>query len=144
MLEELFNLKQNNEIGKNLIVDFPCGITNLFQYLSVIYDDELLIGVDNFTQISYEDIKKYQENLKEFEIYENIENPKFTNNKIDVVVTISIEIKEITKQILQLNPSFIFLGSSDLNHDISNLEEFLNSYKIREINHAFILLENKN
>ena len=65
-------------------------------------------------------------------------------NKIDVVVTISIEIKEITKQILQLNPSFIFLGSSDLNHDISNLEEFLNSYKIREINHAFILLENKN
>ena len=144
MLEELFNLKQNNEIGKNLIVDFPCGITNLFQYLSVIYDDELLIGVDNFTQISYEDVKKYQENLKEFEIYENIENPKFTNNKIDVVVTISIEIKEITEQILQLNPSFIFLGSSDLNHDISNLEEFLNSYKIREINHAFILLENKN
>ncbi len=144
VLEEIFNLKQNNEIGKNLIVDFPCGITNLFQYLSVIYDDELLIGIDNFTQISYEDVKKYQENLKEFEIYENIENPKFTNNKIDVVVTISIEIKEITEQILQLNPSFIFLGSSDLNHDISNLEEFLNSYKIREINHAFILLENKN
>ena len=52
------------KLEKNLIVDFPCGITNLFQYLSVIYDDELLIGVDNFTQISYEDIKKYQENLK--------------------------------------------------------------------------------
>tara|TARA_B100001029_G_scaffold179449_1_gene188981 strand:- start:8701 stop:9501 length:801 start_codon:yes stop_codon:yes gene_type:complete len=141
VLDKMFDLYNEGKIGSNYVVDFPCGITNFHQYLSLIYDDELLIGVDNFSQISKKDVAKYQKNLKEFKIYENINNPELKDIDIDVVVSISIEIKEITSEILRLNPKYIFIGSSDLNHDLNNLEKFLNQYKIKEVNHAYILLK---
>jgi len=141
VLDRLFTMYENNEIGDNYIVDFPCGITNFHQYLSHVYNDELLIGIDNYSQISKEDILKYQKNLKKFDIYESIEHPALKEIKIDVVVVISIEIKDLTDDILKLNPKYIFLGSSDLNHDLNNLEEYLNEYSLIEVNHAFILLK---
>tara|TARA_B100001758_G_C17916975_1_gene356500 strand:- start:116 stop:535 length:420 start_codon:yes stop_codon:yes gene_type:complete len=137
----MFDLYKENRIGDNLVIDFPCGITNFHQYLSVFYNEELLIGIDNFSQISKEDILKYQSNLKKFQIYENIENPYFDNAKTDVVVAVSIEIRDITSDILKLKPKYIFLGSSDLNHDLTNLEEYLMDYSLDEINHAYILLK---
>ena len=141
VLDKMFDLYKENRIGDNLVIDFPCGITNFHQYLSVFYNEELLIGIDNFSQISKEDILKYQSNLKKFQIYENIENPYFDNAKTDVVVAVSIEIRDITSDILKLKPKYIFLGSSDLNHDLTNLEEYLMDYSLDEINHAYILLK---
>ena len=141
VLDKMFELHQNKKIGDNLVVDFPCGITNFHQYLSVFYNEELLIGIDNFSQISKEDILKYQSNLKKFEIFESIEHSYFENVKIDVVVSISIEIKDITVDILKLKPKYIFLGSSDLNHNLTYLEKFFIDYSLDEINHAYILLK---
>jgi hypothetical protein len=109
--------------------------------LSVFYNEDLLIGVDNFSQISREDILKYQSNLKKFDIFESIGDPYFENSKTDVVVAISIEIRDITSDILKLEPKYIFLGSSDLNHDLKNLETYFVNYSLDEINHAYILLK---
>jgi len=141
VLDKMYDLYQNKKIGDNLVIDFPCGITNFHQYLSVFYNEDLLIGIDNFSQISKEDILKYQSNLKKFEIFESIEDHYFENSKTDVVVAISIEIRDITSDILKLEPKYIFLGSSDLNHDLKNLETYFVNYSLDEINHAYILLK---
>ena len=141
VLEKMFDLHRDGKIGNNYAVDFPCGITNFHQYLSLIYKEELLIGIDNFSQISKEDVKIYQENLKKFHIYETIDNPALNKLKVDVVVSISIEIKEISTEIMELEPKYIFIGSSDLNHDMNNLEKFMDRYNLEEVNHAFILLK---
>lgn len=144
VLEKLFEMIEKKQIGENYIVDFPCGLTNFHQYLSSVYNDDLLIGIDNFSQLSKDEVLKYQEHLKSFYIYENANEPELLNKKFDVVVAISIDIKDISKDILNLKPNYIFIGSSDLEHDIKNLEYFLNKYKILEINHAFILMAKRN
>ena len=141
VLSKIFDLHESKEIGSNYVLDFPCGITNFHQYLSLIYNDSLLIGIDNFSQITRESVEKYQFNLKKFEIYEDINDLELETINIDIVVVVSIEIKNITSEILKLNSKYIFLGSSDLNHDIKNLDNFLTRYQIEEINHAYILLK---
>ena len=144
VLEKLFEMIEKKLIGDNFIVDFPCGLTNFHQYLSYAYKDDLLIGIDNFSQLSRDEVNKYQEHLKSFDIFENAGDPELLNKKLDVVVAISIDIKDISEDILNLNSNYIFIGSSDLEHNIKNLEYFLKEYKILEVNHAFILMAKKN
>ena len=82
VLEKLFEMIEKKQIGENYIVDFPCGLTNFHQYLGCVYKDDLLIGIDNFSQLSKDEVLKYQEHLKSFYIYENANEPELLNKNL--------------------------------------------------------------
>ena len=74
VLNEIKTLLDRSEIGGGLIIDYPSGIGNLLIYLEEFYDKNKLYGIDNFEQISKNDVKKYQQEMDRFQefIHANI------------------------------------------------------------------------
>ena len=54
------DLVERESLKGGMIIDYPSGIGNIFLYLSKFFENDLFYGVDNFVQISQEDVSLYQ------------------------------------------------------------------------------------
>jgi len=111
VLNEIKTLLDRSEIGEGLIIDYPSGIGNLLIYLEKFYDKNKLYGIDNFEQISKNDVKKYQQEMDNnfeidtFEVFKQ----RNLNKKVDVVVCIELGLESIIQNIIELNPKFLII-----------------------------------
>ena len=111
VLNEIKTLLDRSEIGEGLIIDYPSGIGNLLIYLEKFYDKNKLYGIDNFEQISKNDVKKYQQEMDNnfeidtFEVFKQ----RNLNKKVDVIVCIELGLESIIQNIIELNPKFLII-----------------------------------
>ena len=80
-------------------------------YLEKFYDKNKLYGIDNFEQISKNDVKKYQQEMDNnfeidtFEVFKQ----RNLNKKVDVIVCIELGLESIIQNIIELNPKFLII-----------------------------------
>ncbi len=137
VLNELKRLMNDGEIGEGLIIDYPSGIGNLLIYLMTFYKKEYLYGIDNFEQISKEDVDLYQNLVNgNFKIQTNEDfNKVKLNQEIDVVVCIELSLDKILNSVLDLNPKFLIIETmyvSRYKNIIKKLDQIFNIYLINE------------
>ena len=141
VLNEILNLKENKLLNNGLVIDYPSGIGNLFLYLSKFIDNNLFYGVDNFEQISQEDVLLYQNamgNIAEVNTIDYFyENKK--NEKVDVLISIELNLKLIIDDILKLNPNYIIFETFYISRFKYIKEKLLTKYRIYRINEVLVV-----
>jgi len=137
VINEIKGLINDGEIGEGLIVDYPSGIGNLLIYLMTFYKKDYLYGIDNFEQISKEDVDLYQNLVNgNFKIQTNEDFKKVKLNKeIDIVVCVELSLDKILNSVLDLNPKFLIIETmyvSRYKNIIKKLDQIFNIYLINE------------
>ena len=136
VLNEVKNLVDKNLIGDGLIIDYPSGIGNLFIYLSKFINHNNFVGVDNFEQISRNDIEKYQKkmgsrvsiNTFEYFISEN------KNKEIDLIISIELDLDLIINNIIKLNSSFLIFETMYVSRHKNIINTLNKKYEIYSLN----------
>ena len=137
VINEIKRLMNDGQIGEGLIIDYPSGIGNLLIYLMTFYKKEYLYGIDNFEQISKEDVDLYQNLVNgNFKIQTNEDfNKVKLNQEIDVVICIELSLDKILNSVLDLNPKFLIIETmyvSRYKNIIKKLDQIFNIYLINE------------
>jgi len=145
VLNEVKNLVDKNLINDGLIIDYPSGIGNLFIYLSKIFNHKNFVGIDNFQQISKEDIEKYQKNMGSKVPIDTFENliAKGTKNKVDLVISIELDLDLIIKNILQMSPRFLMFETMYVSRHKNIIEMLRKEYEIYTLNDLVIVYKKK-
>lgn len=143
VINEILNLQEKKLINDGLIIDYPSGIGNLFIYLSKFIQNNLFYGVDNFEQISQKDILIYQESIGNIVEINTInffyENRNF--EKVDVLISIELNLDLIINDILKLKPGFIIFETFYISRFKHIKHKLSTSYKIYKINESIIIYE---
>ena len=136
VLNEVKNLVDKNLIDDGLIIDYPSGIGNLFIYLNKFINHNNFVGIDNFEQISRNDIEKYQKkmgsrvSIKTFEYF--ISENK--NKEIDLIISIELDLDLIIKNILKLNSSFLIFETMYVSRHKNIIDTLNKKYEIYSLN----------
>tara|TARA_B100000579_G_C22843266_1_gene862828 strand:+ start:3018 stop:3824 length:807 start_codon:yes stop_codon:yes gene_type:complete len=145
VMNEVKNLADKNLIGDGLIVDYPSGIGNLFIYLSKIFNHKNFAGIDNFQQISKEDVKKYQKNMGSEISIDTFENfiSKDKKSEVDLVVSIELDLDLIINNILKISPSFLMFETMYVSRHKNIIEMLRKEYEIYTLNDLVIVYKKK-
>lgn len=145
VINETIKLIENGLIKEGLIVDFPSGIGNLFIYLDRFYNKSKFVGIDNFQQISREEVLKYQKgigNKAEIKTYEEFKH-ELIDHKVDLLVSIELNLDLIIEEIMEIDSEFLMLetmyvsrykhliDSIDLKYEIYCLNESIITFRKR-------------
>ena len=100
----------------------------------------MFYGVDNFEQISYEDILHYQNGIGNVAQVNTVdyfyENKK--NEIVDVLVSIELNLNLIIDDILKLNPNYIIFETFYVSRFKYIKEKLAAKYTIYKINEAIV------
>ena len=145
VMNEVKNLADKNLIGDGLIVDYPSGIGNLFIYLSKIFNHKNFAGIDNFQQISKEDVKKYQKNMGSEISIDTFENfiSKDKKSEVDLVVSIELDLDLIINNILKISPSFLMFETMYVSRHKNIIDILGKEYEIYTLNDLVIVYKKK-
>ncbi len=145
VLNEIKTLLDRSEIGGGLIIDYPSGIGNLLIYLEEFYDKNKLYGIDNFEQISKNDVKKYQQEMdKNFEIDTfEVFKQRNSNKKVDVIVCIELALESIIQNILELNPKFLIIETMYVSRYKRIKEVLKEKFDLYLINQSIVIYKKK-
>lgn len=141
VLNEIKTLLDRSEIGEGLIIDYPSGIGNLLIYLEKFYDKNKLYGIDNFEQISKNDVKKYQQEMDNnfeidtFEVFKQ----RNLNKKVDVVVCIELGLESIIQNIIELNPKFLIIETMYVSRHKKIKEVLKEKFDLYLINQSIVI-----
>ena len=141
VLNEIKTLLDRSEIGEGLIIDYPSGIGNLLIYLEKFYDKNKLYGIDNFEQISKNDVKKYQQEMDNnfeidtFEVFKQ----RNLNKKVDVVVCIELGLESIIQNIIELNPKFLIIETMYVSRHKKIKEVVKEKFDLYLINQSIVI-----
>ena len=132
----------NFEFLKNYkIVDIPSGLGNFLGYLNYYLPKSCIAGVDNFSQISRENVILYQKQTFGFDVVSN-SNLK---ERIDYFIWIigGLPISFLEKEIKKFKPKYLFLET--INSQYTNeLYLISNEYEVDFFNEIVIILKLKN
>ncbi len=140
-LNEIKMLIEEKLISNGLIVDYPSGIGNLLTYIEKFYDKQRLVGIDNFAQISKEDIKKYQLKIgSDIPIVNHDDFIKIMENKeIDLVVSIALNLDLIIENILDMNSKFLILETSYVSRYPEVIDKLEKNYSLYSVNVSIVM-----
>lgn len=139
VLLEIISRVNFNKKSNYYVVDLPSGLGNFLGYLNNYIPKENLIGVDNFSQISRENISRYQRQTFGFNIVSNSELKKDLEHFIWIIV--QLPISYIIEDIKKFKPHYLFiqityyLQETDLLNDLYDIDFF---------NEVVIILKKKN
>tara|TARA_B100000287_G_scaffold373424_1_gene372615 strand:+ start:58 stop:867 length:810 start_codon:yes stop_codon:yes gene_type:complete len=136
VINEILKLQENEEIQNGLIVDYPSGIGNLLFYLSKFFPTENLIGIDDFSQISKEDIEDYQKSTSVIEI-NKYEDTDFRD--VDVLVSIELTLDVIIENILKLNSKYLIFETMYVSRFNDIQKALRSSYVVDSINESVVV-----
>jgi hypothetical protein len=121
------------------VVDLPSGLGNFLGYLNNYIPKENLIGVDNFSQISRENISRYQRQTFGFNI---VSNSELNNKKIHFIWFVGgLPISYIIEEIKKFKPQYLFI---DISYYLEETDLLNDSYDIDFFNEVVIILKKKN
>ena len=127
-----FNSKSNY-----YVVDIPSGLGNFLGYLNNFIPRENLIGVDNYSQISKENILRYQRQTFGFNIISNLELKD--NLEYFIWIIGGLPIGFIVEEIKKFKPNYLFIQTSYMKQiDLIN-----DLYEIDFFNEVVIILKRK-
>tara|TARA_X000000368_G_scaffold254021_1_gene200808 strand:- start:765 stop:1571 length:807 start_codon:yes stop_codon:yes gene_type:complete len=140
-INEIKNLIDKNLIGDGLIIDYPSGIGNLFIYLQKIINKNNFVGIDNFEQISKNDIEKYQNNTGSNVLITTFEDFILNNENraVDLIVSIELDLDIIIKNIFELNPKFLIFETMYVSRFKDIMKMLNEKYKVYLINESIII-----
>ena len=145
-INEVLNLVERKSLKGGMILDYPSGIGNIFLYLSKFFENDLFYGVDNFVQISEKDVSLYQKligNVSEINTIDYFYEHK-NDKKIDVLISIELNLNLIIDNILELKPNYIIFETFYVSR-FSHIKEKLSSkYDIYKINESIIIYKKSN
>tara|TARA_B110000003_G_scaffold90285_2_gene92346 strand:+ start:877 stop:1695 length:819 start_codon:yes stop_codon:yes gene_type:complete len=145
-LNEVLDLVERESLKGGMIIDYPSGIGNIFLYLSKFFENDLFYGVDNFVQISQEDVSLYQKfigNVSEINTIDYFYKHK-NDKKIDVLISIELNLNLIIDNILELNPNYIIFETFYVSR-FSHIKDKLSSkYDIYKINESIVIYKKSN
>lgn len=145
VLYEIHNLVNQQLISNGLIVDYPSGIGNLFIYLQKFINKKYFVGIDNFVQISKNQVFEYQKNTGlnlDILTFEELIQTKDINN-IELVVSIELNLDLILDNIIFLNPKFLILETFYISRYKKLIKILETKYDIFKINESIIVYQNK-
>ena len=119
------------------MVDIPSGLGNFLGYLNNFIPRENLIGVDNYSQISKENILRYQRQTFGFNIISNLELKD--NLEYFIWIIGGLPIGFIVEEIKKFKPNYLFIQTSYMKQiDLIN-----DLYEIDFFNEVVIILKRK-
>tara|TARA_B110000003_G_scaffold274944_1_gene316192 strand:+ start:562 stop:1368 length:807 start_codon:yes stop_codon:yes gene_type:complete len=140
VINEIIKLIKNGQIKEGLIVDFPSGIGNLFIYLDRFYNKSKFVGIDNFKQISREEVLKYQKgigNKAEIKTYEEFKH-ELIHDKVDLLVSIELNLDLIIEEIMEIDPEFLMFETMYVSRYKDLLEIIVSKYDVYCINESIV------
>ena len=140
VINETIKLIENGLIKEGLIVDFPSGIGNLFIYLDRFYNKSKFVGIDNFKQISREEVLKYQKeigNKAEIKTYEEFKH-ELIDDKVDLLVSIELNLDQIIEEIMETDPEFLMFETMYVSRYKDLLEIIGSRYDVYCVNESII------
>ncbi len=116
------------------VVDIPSGIGNFLGYLSREISVKNLIMIDNFSQISKDDINRYQNQTFGIKVYERIPIRDYT-----FCCVIGLPCARVESEVFQANADYLIVETRYLVPDgLENTHEFFNrvlkKYQVIEFN----------
>jgi hypothetical protein len=147
VLNEIIKLVNDNFSNKTVIVvDYPSGIGNLALYLSHVIQNFTFVGIDNYEQISKDDIAKYQ-NLTGLAVdtytYEEFDSLK-NYNKVDILVSIELNLQNIIENILSIGSKFLIIETMYVSRYKNIQQKIEKIYELYIINEMIIVYKRKN
>ena len=126
------------------VVDIPSGIGNFLGYLSREISVKNLIMVDNFSQISADDINRYQNQTFGIKVYESIPIRDYT-----FCCVICLPCARVESEVFQANADYLIVETRYLQPDgLENTDEFLNrllrKYEAIEFNEIVSIFKRRN
>ncbi len=145
VMNEVKNLIDKNLIDKGLIVDYPSGIGNLFIYISKFINHNNFVGIDNFDQISRNDIEKYQKKMGNKVSIETFEYfiSENKNKEIDLIISIELDLDLIINNILKLNSSFLMFETMYVSRHKNIIDTLNKKYEIYSLNDLVIVYKKR-
>jgi len=134
-IDTVSRLIKKKKIGNGHIVDLGCGLGNLLGYLETIMDRKFLHGMDDFSQIKSDDVRKYQSKTFKFNITSELPNVSY-----DMFILNESPISLFTQEIKLHNPKYIFTDTLYYLKTPPH-QSVTDTYKIVEFNEVFVLLE---
>lgn len=146
VLNEIIKLVNDHFSNKNVVVlDYPSGIGNLALYLSHVVENSTFIGIDNYEQISKDDITIYQ-NLTGLEVdtytyeeFKSLEN----NNNVDILVSIELNLQNIIENILLIGSIFLIIETMYVSRYKNIQQNIEKMYEVYAINELIIVYKRK-
>ena len=139
VLLEIISRVNFNKKSNYYVVDIPSGLGNFLGYLNNYIPREYLIGVDNFSQISQENILRYQRQTFGFDIVSNSELKKDLEHFIWIVG--GLPISYIIEEIKEFKPHYVFI---EINYYLQETDLLNDLYDIDFFNEVVIILKKKN
>ena len=130
--------KVNFKNDNFLVVDFGSGLGNFLGYLNTFIPRKNLIGIDDFSQVSQENILKYQKQTFRFNILPYSELTKDLEHFIWILGGFGIS--NIIEEINEIKPLYIFAETTYLT-EIDLIRDF---YEIDFFNEIVVILKKKN
>ena len=145
VINEIKNLIDKNLIDEGLIIDYPSGIGNLFIYISKFINHENFVGIDNFEQISRNDVEKYQKKMGSKVSIETFEHfiSKNKNKEIDLIVSIELDLDLIIDNVLKLNSSFLIFETMYVSRHKSIIDILNKKYEIYSLNDLVVVYKKR-
>jgi len=146
VLNEIINLVNDHFSNKHIVVlDYPSGIGNLALYLRQVVENSTFIGIDNYEQISKEDIIKYQ-NLTMIEVdtytyeeFQSLEN----NNNVDILVSIELNLQNVIENILSIGSQFLIIETMYVSRYKNIQQSIKKMYEVYTLNELIIVYKRK-
>ena len=135
---ELISRLNTKFLKNQIVVDIPSGLGNFLGYLNDFLPKGGIIGIDNFSQISRKNVKSYQKETFEFNVFSNSYLKERTNYFVWIIggLPISFLINEIKK----FKPKYLFIETTYI-HELYLIS---NDYQIDFFNEIVIILKLKN
>lgn len=128
----------NTKFLKNqIIVDIPSGLGNFLGYLNYFLPKECIIGIDNFSQISKEEVMLYQKKTFGYNVFLNSYLKERTDYFIWIIAGLPISYLE--NEIKKFKPKYLFIETTYIRefHLISG------DYQVDFFNEIVIILKLK-
>ena len=128
----------NTKFLKNqIIVDIPSGLGNFLGYLNYFLPKESIIGIDNFSQISREEVMLYQKKTFGHDVFSN----SYLKEKTDFFIWIigGLPISFLENEIRKFKPKYLFIETTY----IREFYLFSDDYQVDFFNEIIIILKLK-
>ena len=143
VLDSVSELMEEGHLEDGVILDYPSGIGNLFLYLNKFVENVDFIGIDNFEQISREDINEYQKNVgstcKTLTFEEYLKS--YENNKVDIIVSIELNLDLIIENILSLRANFLIFETMYISRQKNLLNKIYTDYSLYSVNESISIFK---
>ena len=128
----------NTKFLKNkIIVDIPSGLGNFLGYLNYFFPKECIIGIDNFSQISREEVMLYQKKTFEYNVFSNSHLKERTDYFIWIIGGLPISFLE--NEIRKFKPKYLFIETTY----IREFDLISDDYQVDFFNEIVIILKLK-